>query len=437
MASERIRESLMYAKAGFGILLLLFGAVHAQASIRIVVSESMAPKPGTSNAVPVAQSSVSASGGGAINSHPGWYLQLDPRHNTVKSWSNTIASYKGTPNLQGFYLIQPWIWFEPSMGVYTEGAGDSAVGFVALDQLLAVSKANGFQFIIGLDAKVFGTYKPAPPGSYEALPAYFDTLACADGAPGYIDATGRASGNLVMTAKVYDPAVTARYNALVKAYGERYDSNPTLEMFRDATESANGLFNKGQVAALPAQYIAWAANARRYFPTTAISLTINFLNDAAQIAQVYEGVLPFGVFIGGPDTLGKGINTSYTAGSGRFDGISNIVFNGYIDAHGDSPGIDYRGKLGWFAETETPEEIYPGGSGGLAYQSAQNAYNEMFGIADGTAPGTLASGGNMQPQYFSFSLNAGWQNKGWTDSDMKAFIAAGHPVNTVRPSSYH
>jgi hypothetical protein len=61
----------------------------------------------------------------------------------------------------------------------------------------------------------------------------------------------------------------------------------------------------------------------------------------------------------------------------------------------------------------------------------------MFGIADGIATGTLASGGNMQPQYFVFSLDAAWQNKGWSDSDMKAFIAAGHPVNTARPSSYH
>jgi len=93
--------------------------------------------------------------------------------------------------------------------------------------------------------------------------------------------------------------------------------------------------------------------------------------------------------------------------------------------------------LGWIAETQTPEEVYPGGSGALAYQTPQNVYNEMFGVADSVAPGTVASGGNMQPQYFIFSLDAGWQNKGWSDADMKAFIAAQHPVNTTRPSSYH
>ena len=379
---------------------------------------------------------LAGGGGGAIKFHPGWYLELDPRHNTLKSWSDTIASYKGTPNLQGFYLILPWIWFEPALNVYTAGSGDSAQGFAALDQLLAVSKENGFQFILGLDAKAFGDIR-AGTGSYEVLPQYFDTLAADDGPPGYIRASKRASGDLVVTVKAYDPVVTTRYNALMQAYGLRYDSNPTLEMFRDSTESANGLFSSSQIAQLPAQYIAWAANARKYFPTTGVSLTINFMDTAAEIAQIYEGVLPYAIFIGGPDSFGKGINTAYTPGSGKYNGISNIVFNGYIDGNGNSPGTDYRGKLGWFAETQTPEEVYPGGSGGLAYQTPLNVYNEMFGTADGVAPGTVASGGNMQPQYFIFSLDAAWQNKGWSDADMKAFIAAQHPVNTTRPASYH
>jgi hypothetical protein len=407
----------MSARAGFAVFLLIIsGTTHAQSTVRKGTTE--------------------LNSGTTMKFHPGWYLALDPNHNTITSWSRTIASYRGTPNLKGFYLIQHWIWFEPSMNVYTEGSGDSAQGFAALDQLLAVSKANGFQFIVGLSGKTFGVPRPDA-GSYEVLPAYFDSLATDDGPPGYISTATHASGNLVLTIKAYDAAVTARYNALVKAYGLRYDSNPTLEMFRDCTESANGLFNSHQIAQLPAQYIAWAANARKYFPTTGISLMINFMNSAAQIAQIYEGVLPYAVVIGGPDTIAKGLNTNYTAGSGKYNGISNIVFNGYIDANGNSPGRDYRARLGWFAETETPEEIHPGGSRGLAYQSPQNVYNEMFGIADDIAPGTLASGGNMQPQYFIFSLNAAWQKAGWSDSEMRAFIAAGHSVNTTRPSTYN
>jgi hypothetical protein len=400
------------------------------------LGEETGAKLGAPTAMADALSVSESSRGGTIKFHPGWYLELDPNHNTITSWSNTIASYKGTPNLKGFYLIRPWIWFEPSMNIYTEGSGDAGKGFAALDQLLAASKAAGFQLIIGLDGKAFGAIR-AGAGSYDVLPGYFDSLAAADGAPGYISASTHSSGNLVLTIKAYDPAVTARYNALVRAYGQRYDSNPTLEMFRDSTESANGLFNSHQYAQMPDQYIAWAANARKYFPTTGISLTINFLSTAAQVVQIYEGVLPYALFVGGPDTVGKGINTTYAPGSGKYDGISNIVFNGYIDANGNSPGTDYRGKLGWFAETETPEEIYPGGSGGVAYQSPQNVYNEMFGITDSVAPGTIASGGNMQPQYFIFSLNAAWQNKGWRDSDIKTFIAEGHPVNTTRPSTYH
>ena len=399
-----------------------------KSSTRIVVRAASAA---ATAAMPVAPSN-----GNSIKFHPGWYLELDPNHNTITTWSNTIASYKGTPNLKGFYLIRPWIWFEPSMNVYTDGSGDSAQGFAALDQLLSVSKANGFQFIVGLDGKAFGKIRPGA-GSYGVLPPYFDTLAAADGPPGYLSASTRASGDLLLTIKAYDPAITARYNVLIQAYGQRYDSNPTLEMFRDSTESANGLFSPRQYAQMPAQYIAWAANARKYFPTTGISLTINFMNTAAQIAQIYEGVMPYAVFIGGPDTFAKGINNAYTPGSGKYNGISNIVFNGYIDANGNSSGTDYRGRLGWVTETETPEEIYPGGSGGLAYQGPQNVYNEMFGIADSISPGTVASGGNMQPQYFIFSLNAAWQDKGWADSDIKEFIAAGHPVNATRPSSYH
>jgi len=336
-----------------------------------------------------------------------------------------MHSLKGTANLRGIYLIQKWGWFEPSMDVYTTGSGDTATGFAAIDQLLAEASADGFQLMIGVGGKEFG---PGCSGNCGAVPSYFDTLACADGPPGYISSTTPSSGGEDFTIKAYDPAVTARYVAMLNAYGARYDANPNFEMFRDATESANGLFDAAQTAALPAQYIAWSQAGRRAFPHTNLSLTTNFMNDASQLAQIFAGVLPYGVFIGGPDTFARGISTSYVPGNGKFDGISNIVFNGYIGADGTTAtAIDYRGKLGWFAETETPEETFN-------TQSPMDTYNAMFGITSGVAQGAVSFGGDMQPQYFVFSLGF-YQPNSWTQSDEATFIAGGHAVNTAAPSS--
>lgn len=360
----------------------------------------------------------------AIKFHPGWYIALDPNNNTVSSWIAKMHSLKGTPNLVGFFLIQNWKWFEPAQGVYGSGTGDSATGTAALDQLLAEAAADGFQFMVGLEGKAFGSTPCS--GNCGIVPDYFDTLQCADGAPGYL--SGTAVGGTTFSVKSYDPAVTARYILLLNAYGQRYDANPNFEMFRDATESANSLFTAAQLEAMPARYIAWAQAARLAFPSTNLSLSTNFLHSAVDLATLFAGVVPYGVFIGGPDTKAPGLNTNYVPGNGNFDGISNIVFNGYIGANGmTSTAIDYRGKLGWIAETQTPEETYN-------QQSPQDTYNAMFGVTAGVAQGAVSYGGDMQPQYFIFSLGF-FQPNSWTQADVTSFISGAHPVNTTAPAS--
>jgi hypothetical protein len=370
------------------------------------------------------EAGTDASATAHVKFHPGWYISLDPNAGPLSSWLQVIKGLKGVAKLRGIYLVQRWKWFEPAKDTYTAGSGGSATGFAAVDQLLAEATADGFQLIMAMDGKEFGA---GCSGSCDQVPAYFDTLACADGAPGYLSTMTPASGSEEFTAKLYDPAVTARYVAMVAAYGARYDANPAFEMFRDATESANGLFSATQVAAMPAQYAAWVQAARKAFPTTSVSLSTNFLNDASQLATLFASVLQPGVFIGGPDTKAAGLNTSYVPGNGKFDSISNIVFNGYIGSdRTPATAIDYRGRLGWFAETQTPEETWN-------TQSPLDTYNAMFGVTTATAQGGVSFGGDMKPQYFVFSLGF-FQPNSWTAAQVTSFIEAGHPVETTAPS---
>ena len=341
----------------------------------------------------------------AIKFHPGHYIELDSGSGCGKlpCYQSVIASLAGQPGIVGVFLIQPWSQFEGN-------EGDYSAGFALIDALLSAASAAHLQLMIGVQGKVFGTYHPSS-GSYGELPPYFDTLVCADGPPGYISATANGvSGSLLETPKNYDPCVTTHRIAMVTAYGARYDANPNFEMWADEDETANGLYtSSSQYDGDVTQDIAWAIAARAAFPTTQLRLTTNFFDTAQQFTNLFSGIAPYGIGVGGPDV------SLDLPGSPPFPGTDAIVFNGWED------GTDWRNVLPRLAEVQWGDSAESGGV------TQAQLYAEEY-------TGTSISGGSTTPNYFIWG--ASQQNPSWTLSSTVSFIASiNGKVNRTCPSA--
>ena len=368
-----------------------------------------------------AQSGGGSGGGTTIKFHPGYYIELDP-NSSLASQLAIIDSLKGAPNVVGVSIIESWSMFEPSRGVYTGGAG-SGVGFDLVDQLLAHCTSAGLQLIIGIQAKTFGTYR-AGAGSYGVFPSYWDTTPDSTGAaPLYLSATSNDnSGTELVTAKFYDSVPISYYKQLLAAYGARYDSNPNFEMWRDSTETANGLYDQYFNGANTPfdeevqQFINLAAAMRASFPTSALSFSTNFMNTSEEFTTLFNGCIPYGIGVGGPDVktdLPAGTAPSY---SNAYQSTDTIVFNGFIG------GKDYRNVLPFVGENQDEDipSVY-----GVSYLST--LYTEIF-------QGALGSGGSVNPNYWLIQYFQ--PGPGWSPSSVAAWIANAGPLNTTRPSSY-
>jgi hypothetical protein len=356
--------------------------------------------------------------GKSIKFNPGQYIELDPGSGGggLTGWLTTIASLKGASGVKGVMLIQSWADLEFAENVYTQGSGANAEGFAMIDQLLSACKAAGLQFMLGVEDRSFGAaHTLSSPSSFGRLPPYFDTLNTATGAPGYIDAPSGTtwSGSLQMVAKLWDPAVMNRYIALTRAYGGRYDANPNFEMWSTSETAIGAPVGEGGFSydAYVAQLRAWMPAARAAFPTTALRISGNFLDNVGQFASLFSTALPNAIGVGGPDVKLD------LPGNPVFPGTSNLIFNGY------EGGTDYRGALPWIAEVQTPDE-----SGSA---SPLELYNEMM-------TGSLESGGSMSPNYFVWSFDAGYVGpNAFTNAQILSFVASVHgAVNTKTPSSY-
>jgi len=402
----------------------LSGVAPSNSSAQLYSNIVISVSDGTNSASLAAFSvEVQASSGGSgshnIKFHPGMYIELDPG-NPLSQNLAVIASLKDAQGVVGVMLIQSWSNLEFAENVYTGGPG-SGQGFDLVNQILTACQSANLQFILGYEDRAFGGNTPTNGnvGSEGVLPPYFDTLE--NGQPGYLDAPPGTTFNgegLQMIVDVTNPLVTAREIALVSAYGHQYDSNPNFEMFR-TPETANASFSgQGQYDEYVQQLIQWMAAARAAFPTTGISISSNFMDSPGELQTLYNAGETYAIGFGGPDVF-DGL------GSNPFPGTDMIVFNGYMGSGGIGQGsIDYRDKLMRVAEAQTPDETGTRGS-------MQQFYDEQM-------TGTIASGGSLHPNYFVWSLDAGYTGPdAFTNSGILAFIASVNGVtNTTRPSTY-
>jgi hypothetical protein len=350
----------------------------------------------------------------AIKFHPGHYIELDSGSGGgLSNWLATIASLKGAAGVVGVMLIQPWAHLEFAENAYSQGSGLSAQGFAMIDQLLAACQSAGLQFMLGVGDRSFGAAKTySEPSSFGELPSYFDDLATATGAPGYIDAPSGTTwtGSLQMIAKLWDPAVMQRYIALTRAYGARYDANRRFEMWATSETAIGVPLGVGGFteAAYIAQLQAWMAAARSAFPTSGLRVSANFLSTVEQMTTLFGTAERYAVGVGGPD-----VKVDFST----FPSTSNLVFSGYQGT------TDYRGVLSWISEAETPDES------GVSTPAQLYAY---------AMSGDITTGGSTEPNYFIWAFDASYLGPlAFTNSQILAFISSiKGAINTTRPSSY-
>ncbi len=362
---------------------------------------------------------VSSGGGGqnSIKFHPGMYIELDPGSGGggLEGWLNTIDSLKGAAGVTGVMLIQQWsnLEFGNSLAsaTYTQGAGSSAQGFAAIDQILQHCQAANLYFILGYEDRFFGGNVAGPNSNYNPGPGYLATLE--NGASGFLVAPQGStwSGALQSIADVNNSSVWNREIALGQAYLARYDSNAWFEMWR-TPETANGYFSQsggsGAYEAYVQQYKLWMPAMRAAGPHTGVSISANFLVDPAQLSELFQAAAQSAIGVGGPDVK---------LDMGNFAGTSNIVYNGF------EAGQDWRGTIPWISEVQTPDE-----SGNA---SIEQLYNEAMN-------GSLSTGGSVRPNYMVWSFDAGWTGpNAFTNNQILTFIASVNGVtNTTRPSRY-
>jgi hypothetical protein len=369
----------------------------------------------------------------------GHYVALDQNASLVDNLAHINSDIAGTTNVVGVYLIFNWSSLENNEGEYawgTQGDAASARGIYAVQLLIAACVAHGLQFQMGVQSKEFSS---GPVTSCTTCPPYFASLVCSDGAPGYLLATAgdfSSTGDLAATAKNYDPVITARYAALVAAYGQGtgvsisgytgFDGVANFECWNFSDETSNGLYfsdtpyNEQIVqmssATLSGAAYNWASLARAAFPTSGVRFTTNFTSGTAettgQFQTLFNNSIPYAIIMGGPDV------------SIALSSPNDLqVFNGYLG------GESFVNNLPFMAEEQSVR----------GFVESSGTPNQATLLTFYMTNEKLSAGSGCMPVYWVWHPWDGTQNDGtpyFSWSQVKSFIEAGNPINTTTPESY-
>jgi hypothetical protein len=301
-----------------------------------------------------ATTAASGSVPNGIKWHPGQYVMLD-YHSTQAAQFAAIDALSSETTVQGIELLVNWAALEGST------PGDYSQGFALIDAYLAklASLQVPKRLILGLNERKYGTPPPAGTDCSVAakglLPDYLYSYSgggCAIAAP-------NAAGSLSVLARFWDADVMDRLIALSKAYAQRYDGNPLVEMFFGNGETAvaapaSSGFSAG---AYYVQLKRWYDASEPAWPHTQLRLAANYGGSTAQLVDIMTyASANGGVIIGGPDPELPlpNITRAITA---------NQIFRGEVGG-----GTDFRPTFPWVGEvqsmglglkyTQTPADIF-------------------------------------------------------------------------------
>jgi hypothetical protein len=282
---------------------------------------------------------------GNIKWHPGHYVWVSGPGYPSKVESAAFGLLNATAkdaNVAGVQIIFKWSELEGSKGDYS-------AGFAAIDRLLAklASLPNPKRLMISVIERSFGTAGGGPPNGL--LPQYI-----LDMPNGYaVAAPGSSwSGALNAIARLDNPAVMDRLIALAQAYGQRYNSNPLVEMYTPMDESAvsggAGLNFSSYVTQIQRLYAATS----QAWPNTLVRWRLNFApnEDAMLTLMSFARTLPNSA-IGGPDPeIPLPLPSSYPSSVRVIQ--ANMMFRGLqpISSAAIQKYEDLRGKMPWVGE---------------------------------------------------------------------------------------
>jgi hypothetical protein len=282
---------------------------------------------------------------GGIKWNPGHYVWISgPGYPLKVQYATTslLAQTAKDTNIAGIEIIFKWAELEG------DTPGDYSGGFALVDGLLKQLAAlpTPKHLIISVQERAFGNPISGPPTGL--LPQYINNMP-----NGYVEAPlgSQWAGLLNVIARLDNPAVIDRLIALAQAYGNRYNSNPLVEMYVPMGESAvsgsAGLNSTVYFEQMQRLYTA----AAQAWPNTLLRWQLNFAGtDQTMLGLIAAAqALPTSI-VGGPDPeVPLPITSSYPAGVRQIQ--ANMNFRGWRS--GSNPAIAYpdlRGKIPWVGE---------------------------------------------------------------------------------------
>lgn len=253
----------------------------APANAPTVLTKSLAPT--TTAPVTKAISGIKPLSHGIKQFNPGHYALMWPRADISRqARANGLLDDGIFTGAQGRYM---WRELEPSEGKYD---------FSRIERDLAYLASIGKKLVVQLEAREWG-------GTAFGFPNYIAT-------PKYNGGFFRRKSGVAIP-KLYNPLVSDRFRALIRALGQRIDKHPALEAVVTG-ETSLGLRDPQNPAAVKDYRAgAWrdqikltATASRQSFPTTNIIMYVNYLDyGASLISDVVKHAVSINVGIGGPD----------------------------------------------------------------------------------------------------------------------------------------
>lgn len=237
---------------------------------------------------------ISCSSFGIIKWNPGHYI-------TVPDYANkaiVVQEIAPVNAIRGVQIRYNWKDLEPQKDVYD---------FSKIDTDIAMFEKINKKLVIFLMTKSFIDSSP--------LPQYMETYA-------YKHSTDKPGFNI----KLWENEAKIRLEVLIKALGNKYDSNINVEALTfNETSLGNSLITSVQLDGYFNNLIYVLEKAHLYFPNTTIVQFVNYPKSI--LLKLTDAMLKSKIAIGGPDIFPKdkglvsGVYTYYS----KFNGVTAIM----------------------------------------------------------------------------------------------------------------
>lgn len=267
--------------------------------------------------------------------HPGHYYSLmDHGKDASWYWSQVYRELKATPALRGVHIRYSWAELETNEGVYN---------FSAIAKRLSELSAINKRLIIMLETRSFGL-------SGKLIPDYVKASKYEGGA--YVYGSQNKEGQQGYNIKLWNPLVHDRLVELMRALGNRFNSNPYFEGI-GLTETAMGQssvpLTRIQVNEYYENMLSLQKHMRHHFPNT---MTFQFTNFPRPILESFIGSLnAMGTGLGGPDVFleepglhyskdPQGVYNYYPRLSGIIPLTPSVMTGNYKNTRADGTGYE-------------------------------------------------------------------------------------------------